>query len=339
MDIIKCLLTQNDCYKTGQKMKIKGFCLHSTGANNPNVRRYVQPADDDPNAEELLSIIGINRYQNDWNHGGISKCVHAFCGYLADGSVGIVQTLPWDMRGWHAGTGTSGRSANDGWISMEVCEDGLSDATYFNKIYTASVELVAMLCKEYNLDPLADGVVICHKEAWRRGIASNHIDVEHWFPKFGKTMDDFRQDVADKMGKQPQPEPTPSIEEYNIISDTSVLNIRKGPGTNYAVIGQIKDKKRHVIIAESTGQGAKLWGQLKENNGWIALDYTHKASNGYVGQVIAKSGLNVRSGPATTYPVVRALRYGSKVSIEKEQDGWGQIDTNQWVNLAYIKKL
>lgn len=339
MDIIKCLLTQNDCYKANQWIKPKGVVVHSTGANNPNVRRYVQPADDDPNAEQLLSVIGINRYQNDWNQSKVYKAVHGFVGLLADGSVGIVQTLPWDMRGWHAGTGTSGRSANDSHISFEICEDALTDATYFNQVYKAAVELVAMLCKQYNLDPLADGVVICHKEAWRRGIASNHIDVEHWFPKFGKTMDDFRQDVADKMGKQPQPEPTPSIEEYNIISDTSVLNIRKGPGTNYAVIGQIKDKKRHVIIAESTGQGAKLWGQLKENNGWIALDYTHKASNGYVGQVIAKSGLNVRSGPATTYPVVRALRYGSKVSIEAEQDGWGQIDTNQWVNLAYIKKL
>lgn len=339
MEIIKCLLTQNDCYKANQQIKVKGVVVHSTGANNPYVKRYVQPADNDPNAEGLLNKIGVNRYGNDWNNPNVYKCVTYFIGKLADESVGIVQALPSNWRSWHAGTGTSGKSANDSHISFEICEDALTDATYFNQVYKAAVELVATLCKQYDLDPLADGVVICHKEAWRRGIASNHIDVEHWFPKFGKTMDDFRQDVADKMGKQPQPEPTPSIEEYNIISDTSVLNIRKGPGTNYAVIGQIKDKKRHVIIAESTGQGAKLWGQLKENNGWIALDYTHKASNGYVGQVIAKSGLNVRSGPATTYPVVRALRYGSKVSIDAEQDGWGQIGTNQWVNLAYIKKL
>ena len=43
---------------------------------------------------------------------------------------------------------------------------------------------------------MADGVVICHQEGYRRGIASNHGDVLHWFPKFGKTMDDFRADVA-----------------------------------------------------------------------------------------------------------------------------------------------
>ena len=104
-------------------------------------------------------------------------------------------------------------------------------------------------------------------------------------------------------------------------------------------MGKINDKKRHTIVAESVGKGANLWGQLKENKGWIALDYTHKASDGYVGQVTAKAGLNVRSGPGTTYPVVRALRYGTKVNIIAEQDGWGQIGINQWVNLAYIKKL
>ena len=46
---------------------------------------------------------------------------------------------------------------------------------------------------------MADGVVICHKEGYQRGVASNHSDVLHWFPKFGKTMDDFRGDVAQKM--------------------------------------------------------------------------------------------------------------------------------------------
>ena len=56
-----------------------------------------------------------------------------------------------------------------------------------------------MLCKEYDLDPLADGVVICHAEGHKRGVASNHADVLHWFPKHGKTMEDFRADVAKEM--------------------------------------------------------------------------------------------------------------------------------------------
>ena len=53
-----------------------------------------------------------------------------------------------------------------------------------------------MLCKEFDLDPLADGVVIDHAEGYKRGIASNHGDVAHWFKKYGKSMDIFRSDVA-----------------------------------------------------------------------------------------------------------------------------------------------
>ena len=42
-------------------------------------------------------------------------------------------------------------------------------------------------------------MVICHQEGARRGIASNHADVLHWFPMHGMTMDDFRADVAQEM--------------------------------------------------------------------------------------------------------------------------------------------
>ena len=59
-----------------------------------------------------------------------------------------------------------------------------------------------MLCKEYGLDPLADGVVICHQEGCRRGVASNHGGVLHWLSKHGKSMDDFRADVSAEMKKE-----------------------------------------------------------------------------------------------------------------------------------------
>ena len=61
------------------------------------------------------------------------------------------------------------------------------------------MELTADLCNQYGLDPSADGVVICHSEGYTRGVASNHADVMHWFPKFGKSMDTFRNDVAREM--------------------------------------------------------------------------------------------------------------------------------------------
>lgn len=196
MNLITQFLTQNACYAAGRTIIPRGVMIHSTGANNPNVSRYV-PGN---------AIIGYNNGGNHWDQtnakwaakfGGkpLDKCVHAFVGRFADGSVGTVQTLPWTMRAWHCGR-TAG---NDRYIGFEICEDGLDDPAYFAAVYREAVELTAFLCEEFNLDPLADGVVICHAEGCRRGIASNHGDVLHWFPHHGKTMDDFRADVAREM--------------------------------------------------------------------------------------------------------------------------------------------
>lgn len=200
MKIIQCLLTNNECYKTGKYINPIGVMVHSTGANNRTIKRYVQPSSDDPNYDELIETLGKNTYRNDWNNTTRNVCVHAFVGRLANGEVGVVQTLPWDMRGWHSGTGTKGK-ANDTHISFEICEDDLNDPEYFAQVYQTAVELVAYLCELKGFDPLAKGVIICHKEGHELGVASNHADVMHWFPKHGKSMDTFRNDVATLMVK------------------------------------------------------------------------------------------------------------------------------------------
>lgn len=185
MDLRQCILTKNDCYKAGRKIAPRGVMVHSTGANNEMLRRYVQPDD---------GALGRNPNGNDWNRSGLDVCVHAFIGCLDNMEIATYQTLPWDHRGWHAGG-----AANNTHISFEICEDGLQDRAYFNKVYREAVELTAYLCDMYKLDPLADGVVICHSEGYERGIASGHADVMHWFPKHGKSMDSFRADVKKEM--------------------------------------------------------------------------------------------------------------------------------------------
>jgi N-acetylmuramoyl-L-alanine amidase len=177
----KLILTNNACYKAGKTIVPKGVMVHSTGANNPWLKRYVGPDD---------GLLGKNTYNNHWNQdrpGGREVCVHAFIGKLADGSIATYQTLPWNMRGWHCGG-----SGNDTHIGFEICEDGLTDSAYFNAVYREAAELCAYLCKEYGL---TEKDVICHSEGYKLGIASNHSDVMHWFPRFGKSMDAFRAEV------------------------------------------------------------------------------------------------------------------------------------------------
>ncbi|HCJ4334413.1 peptidoglycan recognition protein family protein [Bacillus subtilis] len=181
MNLRKLILTNNACYKAGKTITPKGIMVHSTGANNPWLKRYVGPDD---------GLLGKNQYNNHWNQdrpGGRQVCVHAFIGKFKDGSIASYQTLPWNHRGWHAGG-----KANDTHIGFEICEDGLTDASYFSAVYKEAVELCVYLCKLYRL---SEKDIICHSEGYKRGIASNHSDVMHWFPKHGKTMDTFRADV------------------------------------------------------------------------------------------------------------------------------------------------
>lgn len=184
MRLHRALLTHNDCYLRGRTIRPQGVMVHSTGANNPWLRRYLAPDD---------GRLGEPSPRH-WNQGGVGACVHAMIGKAADGSVATYQTLPWTMRGWHCG-----RSGNDTHIAFEICEDGLTDEGYFRATYQAAVDLTAYLCQFYHLDPQADGVVLCHSEGYARGIASNHADVMHWWRKFGVDMDDFRADVAAEM--------------------------------------------------------------------------------------------------------------------------------------------
>ena len=187
MNLQKLILTENACYKAGRKITVKGIMVHSTGANNPWLKRYVGPDD---------GKLGKNQYNNHWNTyhpGGREVCVHGFIGKLADGSVATYQTLPWDHRGWHAGG-----SANNTHIGFEICEpkDWETNRDYFGRMWENATDLCVMLCRRYGFTA-AD--ITSHVEGYRAGIASNHGDPLHWFPKFGRDMDDFRKDVDTKL--------------------------------------------------------------------------------------------------------------------------------------------
>ena len=198
MNLHMQLLTENNCYKAGEKITPKGIMVHSTGANNPNLRRYVGPDD---------GLLGANTNGNTWNQakpGGQSVCVHAFIGKLKDGAIATYQTLPWDMRGWHAGG-----NANNTHIGFEICEDGLTDAAYFGKVYQEAVDLCVHLCQLYHL---TEKDIICHSEGYKKGIASNHADVMHWFPKHGKNMDIFRADVKAALEADAKKQTAPELD-------------------------------------------------------------------------------------------------------------------------------
>lgn len=225
VNITKLILTNNDCYKAGRKIKPKGIMVHSTGANNPRLSRYIQPDD---------GRLGKNKYANDWNRPGIKKCVHAFIGQDKNGEVCTYQTLPWNHRGWHAGG-----PANDTHIGFEICEDDLTNEKYFNECYNQAVELCAYLCKEFGL---TEKDIIGHYEGYKMGIATNHADPQHWFKRFGKSMDTFRADVKKILTK-----PEQSTDTYTVQKGDTLWAISKKYNMTVAELKALNNLKSDTI--------------------------------------------------------------------------------------------
>lgn len=197
-----CMMTQSTCYKGTKTFEPRGVLWHSTGANNPTLRRYVQPSDNAPDKAELLAILGVNKNKNDWNHKYVDAGLNFWIGKLADGTVAAVQTMPFDFRPWGVGNGKKG-SLNDTHIQFEICEDDLTDPVYFMAVYEEACEMTAYLCKKYNIDPFgfisyagqSIPTITDHEESYKFGCGSGHSDVLHWFNRYGKGLADIRKDV------------------------------------------------------------------------------------------------------------------------------------------------
>lgn len=190
MNLLTCMLTENRWYQSGQTIPMTGIVVHSSGANNPQLRRYVQPTKNTADYWQLLAKLGTNAYNNHWNRSDQDFGMHAFVGKLADGTVAAVQTLPWNSFLWGCGSGKNG-SYNATHIQFEICED-TTDPDYAKTAYQAAVRLCADLCAEFSIDP---GSIVGHYEAYQLGYGSNHGDPAHWWGPVGLHMDDLRQDV------------------------------------------------------------------------------------------------------------------------------------------------
>ena len=288
---IQCFLTNNPCYKGTKPMEVKGVLWHSTGANNKNVKRYVQPSKDNPKYDELIALLGKNQYNNSWNNTTRKVGMNAFIGAIASGEVETVQTMPWDWRPWGCGSGSKG-SCNNGWIQFEICEDGLTDKTYFNKVYKEACELTAYMCKMFHLDPLGTTkngsvtvpVIICHADSNRLGLGSNHGDVLHWFKKHSKTMEDVRNDVWKLMNEGSPvvsvPAPAPEINTSSSLSgatnEEKVWNFLLSEIKNeFGVAGLMGN-----LNAESSFKPSNLQGSYEKSLGFTDETYTTAVDNG-----------------------------------------------------------
>lgn len=82
MRIIECIQTKNPSYTRNRKIRPVGIIFHSTAANNPYCKRYV----------DCVEELGANKYNNHWNKATANKSMHAFIGLDKNGLPVVCQT-------------------------------------------------------------------------------------------------------------------------------------------------------------------------------------------------------------------------------------------------------
>ena len=167
--------------------------------------------------------------------------------------------------------------ANAYTVSIENCHPDWT-GEFRAATYRSLVELTAQLCQKYQIHPETGGVIrhydVTGKDCPKWFVPENHGGTD---TKDGAHWKKFLKDVANQMrqsGKESQANPSKNLPKPYLVKVTAdVLNIRKGAGTQYPVVGTIQDRGVYTII-----DTCNKWGFLKSKAGWICLDYTEKRS-------------------------------------------------------------
>lgn len=233
------------------------------------------------------------------NHKIDTITIHCMAGNLTVESCGSCFASPIRKASSNYGIGSDGRIAlyvdenNRSWCSSNGANDNRAITIEVantvaaepwpvsDKAYASLLDLVTDICKRNGIKKLM----------WRGDksligqVDKQNMTAHRWFAAKAcpgnylyNRMGDIANEVNRRLGQQPGPAPAPPSPSgsYMVRVTASVLEIRKGPGTNYASVGEITDKGIYTIIAESAGLGASKWGRLKSEAGWISLDYCVK---------------------------------------------------------------
>ena len=209
-----------------------------------------------------------------------STSVKASCNYGIGTDGRISLCVEEKDRSW-----CSSSSANDNRaVTIECASDKTSPYAMTDAVYASLINLCVDICKRNGKSKLLWLGDKTKTLAYNLKSDEMVLTVHRWFANKScpgdwlySRMGDLATKVTARLGDNTTEEKS-TFSPYKVKVTASVLNIRKGAGTNYALAGAIRKGGVYTIVQESTGQGATKWGKLKSGAGWISLDYTTKVS-------------------------------------------------------------
>lgn len=217
----------------------------------------------------------------------------ASCNYVVgyDGSIGLC--VEEKDRSWCSGgtdkkgnpirvNGISGSSNDYQAVTIEVASDATHPYAITEKAMAALIELCADICRRNGIKQLlweGDKTLVGK-------VARQNLTVHRWFANKAcpgdyiyERLGDIAAKVNAKLGVSSVPTASAISESkvpYKVRITATDLRIRKGPGTNTAIVQKAIAPGVYTIVSEATGEGATKWGKLKSGVGWVSLDYCKK---------------------------------------------------------------
>lgn len=225
------------------------------------------------------------------NHKIDTITIHCVVGQLSVEQLGEVFASPKAKASSNYGIGKDGRigiyveekdrswcssnAANDHRaITIECASDRSHPYAINDAVYKSLVELCADICKRNKIKQLkwkADRNLIGHPD-------KQNLTVHRWFAN-KSCPGDYIYSRLGKIAKEVNAKLASNANSLSFSVRVSIndLNIRRGPGTNYAKTGKYTGKGVFTITEVKTGKGSTAgWGRLKSGAGWISLDYAKK---------------------------------------------------------------
>ncbi len=121
------------------------------------------------------------------------------------------------------------------------------------------------------------------------------------------------------------------------ISNNNAVNVRKGPGTSYGVLGEAQPTNSYVYLGEENGwycilyqgqEGYVSGNRVTIETGLVPDEYGWGDSVYAIVRVTHGNALNVRSGPGKKYGSIGQAKPGTTWEYLGMDDGWNMIDYN-----------
>lgn len=200
-------------------------------------------------------------------------------GIGSDGRIGMY--VEEKDRSWCSSSSSNDNRA----ITIECASDATAPYAINSKVYASLVNLCADICKRNGIKELkwkADksliGQVDKQNMTVHRWFANKSCPGDYIYNRLGQIATEVNKKLGITSSASDGSTKTPSSSSSNYLVKITAnsLNVRKGPGINYAVTTTVKKGGVYTIVAESSGTGAAKWGKLKSGAGWISLDYVTK---------------------------------------------------------------